>query len=155
MDNKTSLKKQDRFILLNKNLLGLGATYSSVLVFNEKNNVLHSCSTDPDWSDEFTSKKLYKDCHLLQEAYKQMGYNNSSFTLAWDFYLPITEEARALEDIRKQKNITHGVGFCIKGLNQTKILLNVAGKYSDVNFGLNVLRNRDQIYKELRSFMLK
>ena len=155
MDSSKKLKQNNQFILLNEHLLGLSATYISTLIFNKQNKVLYSCSTDPEWSDEFTSKKLYQDCHLLQEACRQMNFNNSSFTLAWDFYSPVTEEAKVLEDIRKYKNISHGVGFCITGSDQTKIMLNIAGKYADINFGLNVLRNREKIYKETRRIMLE
>ena len=154
MDSTSTIALPAKFIILSENLLGLGATYSSLLIFNEKNNLVYSCSTDPEWANEFSSKELYKDCHLLNEAYIQMSSNNNPFTLAWDFCSPFTEEAKALDDIRKVKNITHGVGFCLQGINNTKVLLNIAGKYCDINFGFNVLRNREQVFRDLRGIML-
>ena len=155
MDNQTAIKIEKSFTLFSDQLLGLGATYSSILIFNDNNLVIKSFSSDQEWADEFTSKELYKDCHLLQEAHKQMKLNQAAFTIAWDLYSPVTEKAKNLDDVRKQKNITHGVGFCIQYAGHPKILLNIAGKYADVNFGLNVLRNRGKIYQELREILMK
>lgn len=145
--------KENSFNSLSENLLGLGATYSSILIFNDTNIVTSSYSSDLDWSNEFTSTGLYKDCHLLQEAHDQMKRNSSSnFTLLWDLYSPLSEKANELDDIRKSKNITHGVGFCLNGRFGEKVLLNIAGKFSDINFGVNVLRNRSKIYRDLLDF---
>jgi len=145
--------KAKSFNSLSENLLGLGATYSSVLIFNDANVVTSSYSSDLEWSNEFTSTGLYKDCHLLQEAHNQMKKNiSSNFTLLWDLYSPLSAKANELDEIRKSKNITHGVGFCLNGRLGEKILLNVAGKFSDINFGSNVLRNRSKIYEDLLEF---
>jgi len=145
--------KDNGFNSLSENLLGLGATYSSMLIFNDANVVTSTYSSDLNWSNEFTSTGLYKDCHLLQEAHNQMKRNNTSnFTLLWDLYSPLSEKSNVLDEIRKSKNITHGVGFCLNGRSGEKILLNVAGKFSDINFGVNVLRNRNKIYRDLLDF---
>lgn len=155
MVDKTSIIQNNAFANLNKNLLGLGTTYLSLIVLDKNSNAIISQSSDLDWSFEFIETGLYKDCHLLKKASDLMSLSkNSSFTLAWDSVFPICEKQRSLEDIRKQKNIMHGIGFCNKDVLGNKIFLNIAGKYSDVNFGLNVLRKRKEVYKNLYRFLL-
>ena len=153
MDNKATLALNGNFFRFNKELLNIGATYSSVLVFDINNNVAFSKSSNTDWTDEFTSTGLYKDCHLLHEAEWQMALHDASFTLVWDLYNPVTEQAKNLHEIRKHKDIAHGVGFCFKNIDGSIILLNIAGKYSDINFGLTVLKHRQQVYKSARKLM--
>lgn len=131
----------------------MGSTYVSLLIFNKNNDVLYSKSSNPDWVNEFTSTGLYRKCHLLNAANEQMALHKNSFTLAWDLYSPQTEEASELEEIRKYKDITHGVGFCINN-SGSRLMLNIAGKYSDINFGLNVLRSRKEVYRALHHFIL-
>lgn len=97
---------------------------------------------------------LYKHCHLLNEASAQMQSNHSSFTLVWDLYQPITEKAKELCEIRQYKDITHGVGFCSTNPDGSRLLLNIAGKYSDINFGLTILKNRVAVFKSLRNFIM-
>ena len=155
MDSKKAIKKEDKFWKMNGDLINIGATYVSLLVFDENNKIIYSKASDLDWAEEFTSKELYKDCHLLSEANSQMTLRDNSFTMAWDLYSPQTESAKALDDIRKSKNITHGVGFCVKNNNGLKLMLNVAGKYTDINFGYNVLKKRKEVYMELYNFILK
>lgn len=156
MVDKTSIVQSNAFAELNEDLLGLGTTYLSLIVLDENSNAIISQSSDLDWSSEFIENGLYKDCHLLAKASSLMTLHKSgSFTLAWDSVLPVGEKQKSLEDIRKQKNIMHGVGFCNKDTLGNKIFLNIAGKYSDVNFGLNVLRERKEIYKKLHKFLLK
>lgn len=155
MDNKKILERENNFWHLHNELINIGTTYLSLLVFDEYNNVIFSKSSDYDWAEEFTSTGLYKNCHLLNEAHSQMEIlKNKRFTIAWDLYTPETDESKSLEEIRKQKNISHGVGFGISN-NQIKLLLNVAGKYSDINFGLNLLKKKKAIYEDLNKFMLQ
>lgn len=153
MDSKTTLAMDKKFSLFNDDLMNFGATYSSVLLFSEKNKVLFSKSSNPEWGEEFTSSGLYQHCHLLNEAKSQMQLNQSSFTLVWDLYKPISDQARELDEIRKYKNITHGVGFCITNRDGSRIILSVAGKYADCNFGLSILKNRIAVFKSLRQFV--
>lgn len=154
MDNQKTIKHDDHFWQMNRDLVDVGATYVSLLIFNANKDVLYSKSSNPDWMEEFTSTGLYKKCHLLRAAHDQMAQSQQHlFTLAWDLYSPPTEEAYELEEIRKYKNITHGVGFCIKD-HETRLMLNIAGKYSDINFGLNILKNRKEVYRSLRYFTL-
>jgi len=91
---------------------------------------------------------------LIKEAYKQIEYNDSPFTLLWDLYNPYTDKEHELADIRNQKNIAHGVGFCFLDNQGQKILLNIAGKYSDINFSSIVLKHRSAVYKTLRQAMI-
>ena len=155
MDNSKALIDDRYFLFFDQELKNIGATYISFLAFNNDNDVVYSKSNNPDWVYEFTSSGLYKNCHLLREASKKMlNDNESSFCLSWDFYEPQTEEEKNLDEIRKIKNITHGVGFCIKS-NKYNLLLNIAGKHSDINFGLNVLKNRASIYKVLQKSILE
>jgi len=153
MDSKTALEIDRKFLLLNGELINFGATYSSVLVFSKNNGVLFSKSSNPDWSEEFTKTGLYKHCHLLNEASAQMQANLLSFTLVWDLYQPITEQAKELCEIRRSKDITHGVGFCSTNPDGSRLFLNIAGKYSDINFGFSVLRNRVAVFRSLREFI--
>lgn len=155
MGSKKTIVVEKKFSHLRKDLMNFGATYSSVLLFAENNNVLFSKSSNPEWGEEFTSTGLYKHCHLLNEASAQMQSNHSSFTLIWDLYQPITEEGKELNEIRQYKDITHGVGFCSTNPDGSRLLLNVAGKYSDINFGLNILKNRAAVFKSLRNFLAK
>lgn len=154
MDSKAAVKREKNFWNVNSKLAEYGATYVSLLIFNQNNQLTYSLSSNPDWSDEFSSTGLYKKCHLLNTANELMSTNNTSFTLAWDLYLPETEAAKELDDIRKSIDISHGVGFCVHGVHQSKIMLNIAGKYMDVNFGLNILKNRKTVYNELYSIVL-
>lgn len=149
MDSKKTLGADGQFSSFSNDLINLGATYSSVLLLSENNEVLFSKSSDPDWLAEFTSTGLYKYCHLLGEARSQMQFNPSSFTLLWDLYQPKSEESMELNEIRQYKDISHGVGFCCKNPDGSRLLFNVAGKYSDINFGLAVLKNRVAIFRSL------
>lgn len=153
MDSKKTIAIDRKFSLLSNDLMNFGATYSSVLLFSENNSVIFSKSSDPEWADEFTSTGLYKHCHLLNEATAQMQSNQSSFTLVWDLYQPITEKAKELNEIRQYKDITHGVGFCSTNPDGSRLFLNVAGKYSDINFGLSILKNRIAVFRSLRNFI--
>ncbi|STX84899.1 Uncharacterised protein [Legionella donaldsonii] len=154
MVNKKTIEADKKFWQMNNELINVGATYLSLLLFNENNEIIYSKSSDIDWADEFTTTGLYKHCHLLSEANNQMNLHKNSFTVVWDLYSPQTEEAKALDDIRKYKDITHGIGFCVKNSDDTRIILNIAGKHTDVNFASNVLKKRANIYKELYSFIL-
>lgn len=153
MDSKKTLTIARKFTLLSDDLSNFGATYSSVIMFSEDNSVLFSKSSNPEWNEEFTTTGLYKHCHLLNEARVQMHSNHSSFTLVWDLYQPNSEKAKELCEIRKYKDIAHGVGFCYTNPNGSRILLNIAGKYSDINFGLSILKNRVTVFKSLRNFI--
>jgi len=153
MDNQTTIKKETHFWELNNNLMGLGATYFSLLIFNAKNELTFSKSSDSEWSYEFSTTGLYKKCHLISAAHELLNLSENSFMLAWDLYLPNTDEAKELDDIRKLRDITHGVGFCIKNPDQSRVMINLAGKYSDVNFGLNMIRKRSDVYKDIHAFI--
>ncbi|HGK6639192.1 TPA: hypothetical protein ACJ5DT_002869 [Legionella pneumophila] len=155
MDSKKALNNENQFWQINNDLINIGATYVSLLIFDGNNEVVYSKSSNLDWADEFTSTGLYKSCHLLNEANSQMSLHDNSFTIVWDLYSPQTESAKALDDIRKSKNITHGVGFCLKNGNGSRLMLNVAGKYTDINFGFNVLKKRKEVYHELYTFTLR
>lgn len=154
MDNKKTVIIERNFSLLNSELVNIGATYSSLLVFNNNNEIVLSKSSDKNWSEEFTSTGMYKNCHLLKEANEQIKTKNGSFIVIWDLYNPYTNQEKELDEIRKYRDIVHGVGFCFKDANGNRIMLNIAGKYSDINFGLNVLKNRPNIYKALRQTMI-
>lgn len=156
MVNKTSISQNNAFDILFENLKGLGTTYLSSIVLDKDENVILSKSSNRDWASEFIGAGLYKDCHLLKEGSRLMQLNNNEgFTLAWDMVKPVEEKQKALEDIRMQKNIMHGVGFCSKDFLGNKIFLNIAGKYSDINFGLNVLKNRKEVYRKMHSFIVQ
>lgn len=154
MGSKKALKKEENFWHINHNLSNLGATYVSLLMFNSANEIIFSKSSNPEWADEFTSTGLYKECHLLSAANELMNFNENSFTLAWDLCLPMTNAAKELDEIRKYKDISHGVGFCIKNKDDSKLILNIAGKYADINFGLNILKTRQEVYKNLYTLIL-
>ncbi|MBA4697732.1 MAG: hypothetical protein H2069_10190 [Legionella sp.] len=154
MDSKKALIEKKNFWHANNKLADLGATYLSLLVFDKNNVVINSQSSDPEWAEEFTSTGLYKECHLLSAANEIMSLKKHSFTLAWDFHLPETQEAKALDEIRKTKDITHGIGFCITNKDQSKVMLNIAAKYSDINFGINILKNREKVYKDILKVIL-
>lgn len=154
MDNTKTI--DNRFFLnLDRELRNAGSTYTSLLIFDKQNNVVSSNSNNPEWVHEFTSSGLYKDCHLLKAAHEKiLSENASSFCIAWDFYSPQADREKALEEIRKEKDICHGVGFCLK-YEELTLMLNVAGKYSDINFGYNILKHRSDVYKSLRNFFIK
>lgn len=80
---------------------------------------------------------------------------SGSFVLAWDTVFPVGEKQKNLEEIRKLKNIMHGIGFCNTDVLGNRVFLNIAGKYSDVNFGLNVLKERKEVYKKMHKFLLE
>ena len=154
MDSKKTVKLGNNFLLLNTELLNIGATYSSLLIMNDESKIIFSKSSNIDWSDEFTSSGLFKNCYLLKEANKQMKYNSAPFTILWDLYNPFTDKEHELAEIRNQKDIVHGVGFCFQDDHGQRILLNIAGKYSDINFGAIVLKHRSTVYKSMRKAMI-
>lgn len=153
MDSKKAVTIDRKFSLLNNDLVDFGATYSSVLLLSDDNKMLFSKSSNPEWGEEFTSTGLYKHCHLLNEANSQMQSSQSSFTLVWDLYKPVSDKAQELDEIRKYKDITHGVGFCTTNPDGSRLILSVAGKYADFNFGLSILKNRVAVFKSLRQFV--
>lgn len=83
----------------------------------------------------------------MQEAYIQTENQKSSFIFLWDNYFPCNEESTYLNIMRKEKNISHGVAFCSPLNNGGKLILTVTGKYHDINFSKNVLRNKNLVYK--------
>jgi len=153
MGNQTTVREEKYFLELNNRLKDLGTTYFSILLFNSNNEMIYSRSSNPEWVDEFSSSGKYKKCHLLAAANDLSSLRDGSFTLAWDLYLPETDDAKMLDEIRKSKDITHGVGFCIKNSNKSTMMLNIAGKYADVNFGLNVMKRRALVYKNIHEFI--
>jgi len=154
MDHKKTIDNKF-FLNLDRELKNAGSTYISLLVFDKNSNVINSKSNNSEWVHEFTSSGLYKNCHLLKTAHEKiLTEQSSSFCLAWDFCTAITEKEKALEEIRKAKDICHGVGFILK-VEELTLMLNVAGKYSDINFGYNILKHRSDIYRSLRDFFIK
>lgn len=82
----------------------------------------------------------------MQEAYFQATNQKTGFIFLWDNYFPCNEESAYLNKMREEKNIYHGVAFCSALNNGGKLILTVTGKYHDVNFSKNVLRNKGLLY---------
>jgi hypothetical protein len=50
---------------------------------------------------------------------------------------------------RNEKNISHGVSFCMKNKNGVLEILTVAGRACDLNFSEQIIKNQNKIYKNL------
>lgn len=135
-------------VLISESLECLGATYCSILSFDQDNNLIYKKSSNPEWAEEFASHDFYKNCHLLIASQEMLKVNKGDFVVAWDMYKPFTAQAHQLDEIRKNSNMCHGVGFCFQS-ESGHTLVNIAGAYHDINFGLNVLKNKKEAYKEL------
>lgn len=132
-------------------LMDCGVTYSSVTLLNQQGETcLSKCSNDA-WLTKYISSKLYLKCHLMQEAFNQLnnGIGSKGFIFVWDNYFPNNEESVYLEALRKENNIYHGVAFCSKMENDCVSIVTVTGKYSDINFAKNILRNKQTIYRAI------
>ena len=108
MADKASIIQNKLFDDFNRELLGLGTTYLSIIVLDNNFKTLLSKSSDPDWGIEFIETGLYKNCHLLNKATELFSNQEAAFTLAWDTVIPVTDEAKNLDEIRKAKDIVHG-----------------------------------------------
>lgn len=127
-------------------LLEYGATYSSITILDQNGKSIFSKSSSDKWLKIYMDSHLYTKCHLMQEAYIQTENQKSGFIFLWDNYFPCNEESTYLNSMRKEKNISHGVAFCSSLNNGGKLILTVTGKYHDVNFSKNVLRNKNLVY---------
>lgn len=85
----------------------------------------------------------------MQEAYNQINNHKNGFIFVWDSYFPYNEESIYLDRLRKEKNISHGVAFCSPLENGGKSILTIAGKYYDINFSKNVIRNKNTVYRAI------
>lgn len=145
MDNKKTL---DEFSFkFCKNLLESGATYSSIIL-SKANTVLYSYSTNLIWDGLYHESGYSKSCHLIN-ATKILSKTQDGFTLFWDAVPPDNDISNYLNAKRNEKNISHGVSFCIKNKNDVLEILTIAGRACDLNFSEQVIRNRNKIYKEL------
>lgn len=135
--------------LLIDKLLDYGVTYSSITLLDKNGNSYFSKSSSDKWLDLYINSGLYLKCHLMQEAFTQIKKHNNGFTFIWDKYAPFNEESVYLNKLRDEKNITHGVAFCSVLPDGCKSIITVTGKYHDINFSNNVLRNKKPIYKAI------
>jgi hypothetical protein len=135
-------------------LLGYGATYSSMTLLDQNGNSYYSRSSSDEWLKTYIESNLYVKCHLMQEAFNQAKNQKNGFIFQWDSYFPCNEESAYLNRMREEKNIAHGVAFCSPLDNGGKLILTVTGKYHDVNFSKNVLRNKNLVYKAVMSSLI-
>lgn len=145
-------KSRDNIInssLLIDELLGLGATYSSVTILDQNGKSVFSKSSNDEWLKIYMDSGLYTQCHLMKEAFSQVKKQNGDFIFLWDKYFPCNEESVYLNRMRQEKNISHGVAFCSPLNNGGKLILTVTGKYHDINFSQNVIRNKKLAYKSI------
>jgi hypothetical protein len=149
MINTNKIFNTINFSLMVDELLDHGATYASVTLLDEDGKAYYSkCSSD-DWLLTYMDSGLYKKCHLMTEANKQLKCQKTGFTFLWDNYFPKNEESLYLDKLRQEKSICHGVAFCNVLDNGKKSIITVTGKHADVNFSNNVLRNKKIIYNSL------
>lgn len=130
-------------------LLEYGATYSSITILDQNGKSAFSKASSDEWLKIYMDSRLYTKCHLMQEASKQTTNQKSGFIFIWDNYFPNNEESSYLNKMREEKNISHGVAFCSPLNNEGKLILTVTGKYHDINFSNNVLRNKNLVYRAI------
>lgn len=143
-----SVKMLNSSLLIDE-LLGCGATYSSVTLLDQNGKAFFSkCSSD-QWLNTYMSSGLYQKCHLMRGASNQIKNHQNGFVFVWDNYFPDNEESLYLNKLREEKNISHGVAFCSPLENGGKLILTVTGKNADVNFSKNTIRNKNIVYKAI------
>lgn len=130
-------------------LLDHGVTYCSVTILDTDGKAFFSKSSSDEWQKKYMESDLYKRCHLMREASYQIQNQTNSFIFVWDKYFPTNEESKYLSQLRKERNIDHGVAFCSKLENGTKSIVTVTGKHHDINFSNLVLKNKKPIYSAI------
>lgn len=137
-------------------LLDSGITYSSITLLDKAGDAYFSNCSSEEWLHTYIDSGLYVKCHLMQEANKQLNQHNNGFIFIWDNYFPVNEESVYLERLRREKDISHGVAFCSPLKNGGKAILTVAGKYYDVNFSRNIIKNKHAVYQAImKSFVAR
>jgi hypothetical protein len=126
-----------------KSLKSEGATYSSIILADEK-SVLYKYSSSQSWDNLYHETGYSKSCHLIQ-ATKKLAVNNKNFTLFWDYVAPENEISLYLNAKRKENNICHGVSFCTINKNGILEILTLTGKNSDINFASKVISSKQKI----------
>lgn len=130
-------------------LLDYGATYSSITILDNQGNSCFSKSSSDEWLKIYMDSHLYTKCHLMQEAYNQSIKQKNNFIFVWDRYFPNNDESLYLNKMREEKNLSHGVAFCSSLDNGGKLIITITGKYHDINFSENVIRNKKIVYKTI------
>lgn len=143
MDNQKAIEEFE--YTLCQALLDEGATYASIIL-TTNGNVLSSYSTSPKWESAYHESGLSKSCHLIK-ASKILSQKSDNFTVIWDLLMPDNEVSSFLNAKRKEKKICHGVSFCKKNVNGILEVLSIAGRFSDVNFPSQVIKNKEKIKK--------
>ena len=157
MVSKKALITQERaFKSLSEEIMGFGTTYLSLMVINADNKHMIAKSTNPDWASEFLESGLSKECHLLKRANENFAKDIHSFSLIWDA-VPLSQDEKAnkLHELRLSKNYAHGIGFCQEDILGNRLIVSIAGKYSDINFGLNLMKNRSAVFREIYKFIAR
>lgn len=130
-------------------LLDLGSTYCSLSLLDNEGKTFFSKSSSDEWYKIYIESGLYRKCHLMKEAVKQITHHHAPFIFLWDNYFANNEESHYLNKLRDEKNLSHGVAFCTPVDNGHKAILTITGKPSDINFSSNVLRKKTHVYKAL------
>ncbi|MFA5959803.1 MAG: hypothetical protein WC785_04740 [Tatlockia sp.] len=130
-------------------LLDSGATYSSITLLDQKGNACFSKCSSEEWLHTYINSGLYLKCHLMQEANNQIKNHKKGFIFIWDKYFPNNDESIYLNNLRKEKNISHGVAFCSPLENGGKAIITITGKHYDINFSKHVIRNKQTIYRAI------
>lgn len=133
--------------LLIDELMNCGVAYSSLTLLDEKGQSYFSKSSSDKWHLTYIESGLYKKCHLMIEASKQVAFHQNGFLFVWDNYFPTNEESQYLDQMRHEQNIAHGVAFCSPLQNGGKSILTVTGRSSDIYFTQGVMKNKQAIYK--------
>lgn len=126
-----------------------GATYCSLSILDTHANVIFNKSTSDKWKIQYFESLLYRHCHLMQEANLQLRKSIEGFIFIWDKYFPLNEESRFLQNMRREQNISHGIAFCSRLENEARLIITLAGKYHDIHFSKNVLKNKKIVYNAL------
>lgn len=151
MDHKKAIELLE--YKLSHALLDEGATYSSIILAAE-GNVLATYSSNPHWENIYHGEGLSKDCHLIK-ASKFLSQKSKDFTVIWDLLPADNEVSLFLNEKRKENKISHGISFCKKNKNGILEVLSLAGRYSEINFAAQVIKNKVKLEKLLAEYKSK
>ena len=149
---KATIKKNG-FDSLSEEMLNQGATYFSLILLDEKKEMVYYKSTNNKWHEKYVINEYYKHCHLIKRTNDLIRTTQAPFTLPWDFVKCDGEIANEINALRIENRIAHGVSFCNHDFHhnneKTTFIITLAGRECDVNFSENVIKHKKIIMESV------
>lgn len=133
-------------IFLN-NMIVHGASSAAVMVY-QGGKLKYYESTSEKWHDFYSTAKESANCHLAQQGIT-LARQKKSFSIVWDAVKANNDESLYLNEERERLDHCHGISICESLPNDTLLGIILTGRRCDVNFAEMVIRDKQNIQKQL------